>query len=284
MNSDPGWSTSGQWAFGVPTGGGGAGPGNNYDPPDPTSGYTGANVYGYNLNGNYENSINPAYWLTTPAIDCSGHIDTKLSFQRWLGVEQPAYDHVYLEISTNGTTWSTLWQNTATMDIGAWTNVQYDISTVADGQSTVYFRWGMGPTDGSYQYCGWNIDDVALSGMYAGTDIDGDGIPDDWETFYYGGATNASSSAMASNGVNTVLQAYIAGLNPTNPAAFFTLDSLGPLQWSAVSGRVYTIYWTSNLLNGFGTPWKTNITDGSYTDTTHAAEEKSFYKIEVELE
>jgi len=46
-----------------------------------------------------------------------------------------------------------------------------------------------------------------------------------------------------------------------------------------VSGRVYSIYWTS-----FGAPWKTNLTDGSYTDTTHTAEEKGFYKIEVELE
>jgi len=51
-----------------------------------------------------------------------------------------------------------------------------------------------------------------------------------------------------------------------------------------VSGRVYTIYWTSNLLSGFGNPWKTNITDGVYTDTTHIAEEKGFYKIDVELE
>ena len=51
-----------------------------------------------------------------------------------------------------------------------------------------------------------------------------------------------------------------------------------------MSGRVYTIYWTSNLLSGFGNPWKTNITDGVYTDTTHIAEEKGFYKIDVELE
>jgi len=44
------------------------------------------------------------------------------------------------------------------------------------------------------------------------------------------------------------------------------------------------VYWTSNLLNGFGAPWQTNLVNGVYTDTTHTAEEKGFYKIEVELE
>ncbi len=114
-------------------------------------------------------------------------------------------------------------------------------------------------------------------------DADGDGLPDWWETLYYGGATNANPLATASNGVDTVEDAYIAGINPTNPAAFFVLESLEPLQWTAASGRVYAIYWTSNLLNGFGIPWKTNLTDGAYTDTTHTAENDGFYKIEVEL-
>ena len=54
-----------------------------------------------------------------------------------------------------------------------------------------------------------------------------------------------------------------------------------------MSGRVYSIYWTSNLLSGFGaTPLTNNLpwTPAIYTDTTHTAEEKGFYKIEVELE
>jgi len=207
-----------------------------------------------------------------------------LSFWRWLGVEQPFYDHAYLEISTNGTTWSQIWENTATVDDGAWAHVEHDISAIADAQSTVYIRWGLGLIDGSWNYCGWNIDDIVLSGLYTGTDIDGDGLPDDWEMLYYGGATNANPEATCSNGVNTVRQAYIAGLDPTSPDAQFTLDSIGPLQWVAVSGRVYTIYWTSNLLSGFQ-PLETNVpwTSGAFTDTTHTTESKGFYKLEVEL-
>ena len=40
-------------------------------------------------------------------------------------------------------------------------NVRYfSISAVSDNQPTVYIRWEMGPTDGSWVYSGWNIDDV----------------------------------------------------------------------------------------------------------------------------
>lgn len=65
LSTNPGWSTQGQWAWGQPTGGGG-----QYGNPDPTGGYTGPNVYGYNLFGDYTNNM-PEYALTTPAIDCS---------------------------------------------------------------------------------------------------------------------------------------------------------------------------------------------------------------------
>jgi hypothetical protein len=58
----------------------------------------------------------------------------------------------------------------------------FDISAIADGQATVYVRWGMGPTDGGTTYPGWNIDDVALWGLDTSEpcegDLDGDGDVD----------------------------------------------------------------------------------------------------------
>jgi hypothetical protein len=157
MATNPGWSTEGLWAWGAPSGGGG-----QYGNPDPTSGYTGSSVYGYNLSGDYENSL-PERHLTTPAIDCSGRNGVTLSFRRWLGVEQPAYDHAYLRISTNGSSWTNLWTNAGEVADGSWQLEEYDLSAYADNQATVYLRWTMGTTDGSWQYCGWNIDDVVLS-------------------------------------------------------------------------------------------------------------------------
>lgn len=157
LDIDPGWSVEVLWAFGTPTGGGG-----DHGNPDPTSGYTGSNVYGYNLNGDYEDNM-PERHLTTTAIDCSGRDGVVLSFWRYLGVEQPLYDHAYLRVSTNGSTWTTVWQNAAEITDSTWTYQEFDISAIADNQPTVYIRWTIGTTDGSWRYCGWNIDDVRLS-------------------------------------------------------------------------------------------------------------------------
>ncbi len=124
-------------------------------------------------------------------------------------------------------------------------------------------------------------------------DTDTDGLPDWWETQYFGGATNADASATSSNGVNTILEAYVAGLNPTNPTSLFVMTQLGSdagdidravLHWGMVSGRVYTIYWTSNLLSGFpAQPLTNNIAVGVFTDTVHGAVNDGFYRIEVDL-
>ena len=43
--------------------------------------------------------------------------------------------------------------------------MDFDISAVADNQPTVYLRWTMGATDSGWQYCGWNIDDIAVTSL-----------------------------------------------------------------------------------------------------------------------
>ncbi len=157
FDSDLGWTISGgQWARGTPTGGGG-----QYGGPDPVGGFSGSNVYGYNLSGDYGSGI-PEYHLTTPALDCSGLYNTKLKFWRWLGVEQPLYDHAYIRISNNGTSWTTIWENEEEVTDYSWIEQDFDISQYADDQPVVYVRWSMGETDGAWQYCGWNIDDVRI--------------------------------------------------------------------------------------------------------------------------
>ena len=154
MDTNPGWSTQGQWAFGQPTGGGTHG-------RDPTSGYTGPNVYGYNLNGDYPNNMPATFYLTTTAINCANAADTQLRFRRWLGVENGNFDRATIEASNDGTNWTVIWQNgPTTISETAWSLQTYSLAAVADGQPTVYVRWGMGPTDATNTYPGWNIDDV----------------------------------------------------------------------------------------------------------------------------
>ena len=161
MDVTPGWTkvpntSPNQWAWGTPTGGGG-----EYGGPDPTSGHTGSKVMGYNLAGDYANNL-AEMAIATPAFSCAGLTGTRLSFYRWLGVEQPTYDHAYVRVSNNGTTWNNVWQNTGTIYDGAWVYQEYDISTWADNKPAVYLRWVMGTTDGAWRYCGWNVDDVKV--------------------------------------------------------------------------------------------------------------------------
>ncbi len=156
LDSDPGWSTEGEWAFGQPTGGGGS-----WGSPDPTSGYTGANVYGYNLDGDYGSWI-PEYNLTTTAINCTNLFNVHLKFWRWLGVGLPSLDHVYIRASTDGVVWTQIWANPGRFHDDVWVEQDFDISAVANNQPVVYLRWTMGTTDGTPDYCGWNIDDIAI--------------------------------------------------------------------------------------------------------------------------
>lgn len=176
LDTNPGWTTQGSWAFGVPTGGG------SYE-GDPTSGHTGANVYGFNLSGDYSNSMS-AYNLTTSPIDCTDVTDAEVRFWRWLGVEHATYDHARFQVSNNGSTWVTIWENPSgygmSIDDSSWSQQIYDISSVADGKPTVYLRWVMGSTDSSQTHPGWNIDDIEIWGVVPSVpgDCNGDGEVD----------------------------------------------------------------------------------------------------------
>jgi hypothetical protein len=149
MTSDPGWSAEGDWAFGQPAGGG-------THNGDPAVGHTGNNVCGYNLGGDYGEDL-PAQYLTSPALDLSVASTVELRFWRWLGVEGH-FDEASVQVSNDGMSWTTVWANgSSTITDTSWTEVVLDLSAVADNESTVFIRWGMGPTDGSVTYPGWNL-------------------------------------------------------------------------------------------------------------------------------
>ncbi len=116
-------------------------------------------------------------------------------------------------------------------------------------------------------------------------DSDDDGIPDSWENLYFGSSTGANPETVCSNGINTVREAYIAGLNPNNPQSALRAAMLFNgqlLDWNTVSGRVYSVYWTTNLLSDFqclesNIPW----TQRSFTNSI--AVPNGYYKINVQL-
>lgn len=174
LDTNPGWTTQGQWAFGTPTGGGSNG-------GDPTSGRIGPNVYGYNLAGDYANNMASVQYLTTAPIDVTGITGVKLGFWRRLGVENSSYDHANVQYSINGTTWTTVWDHAGpSFNDAVWVYQEFSLP-LASNASALRVRWGMGTTDGSVTYPGWNIDDITILGILAApspADFDSNGVVD----------------------------------------------------------------------------------------------------------
>ena len=87
----------------------------------------------------------------------------------------------------------------------------------------------------------------------AATDRDGDGLPDWWETRYFGSATGATPVTTAANGLSNV-QCYWLGLNPLNPLSRFVASidrqpgSNSPrITWPSVGGKTYSVEYADTL-------------------------------------
>ena len=140
MNTNPGWTMQGQWAWGQPTGGGGL----SYGYPDPTSGYTGTNVCGVNLSGDYSTTVGGPYYLITSAINCSGQTGVQLSFERWLNSDYRPMSRIRSTCPTTAAHRTNVYANPSTgaMTDDSWQLETYNISAVANNQPAVYIRWG----------------------------------------------------------------------------------------------------------------------------------------------
>ena len=161
LDSDPGWIIEGQWEFGVPTGQGGE----QYGNPDPASGYTGSNVFGVNLNGDYEAKVGPLYSLLAGPFNLSGYSDVNLRFARWLNTDESRYVKISVDASIDGESWFALWESTNEITDSQWIPVKYFLGAEADGQTAVYLRWTYQVVDErAYPYSGWNLDDIQLYG------------------------------------------------------------------------------------------------------------------------
>jgi len=84
-------------------------------------------------------------------------------------------------------------------------------------------------------------------------DTDGDGLPDWWESRYFGNPTNALPQTVAANGFNN-LQCYWLGLDPTNPRSTFKTQVIRQpgtgypqISWNSVGGKTYSVEYASNL-------------------------------------
>lgn len=151
--SAQGWTFSGSaWSHGYDTSLG------------QTSGvYSGSSAI-YTYNGNYPNYMGGPYWATSPTIDCSACSGT-WDFKYWkrLGVESASYDRAYVQVTNSNSAWITVYQNPyGTVNDGSFSQSTHDVSSYINGNSAFQVRFGLGSSDGSITYTGWNVDDVTL--------------------------------------------------------------------------------------------------------------------------
>ena len=163
LDTNPGWTTEGQWEFGIPYGLGGS----LYGASDPFYGFTGDNVFGINLSGDYSTTPGGPYYLTAGPFDCTEYSNITLRFARWLNIDEPMFADALIEVSNDGINWQTAWEHQGNQPIEDenWTMVEYDITGVAANSDTVYIRWSYEIFDWAYPYSGWNIDDIEIIGV-----------------------------------------------------------------------------------------------------------------------
>jgi len=83
-------------------------------------------------------------------------------------------------------------------------------------------------------------------------DADADGLPDDWEQFYFNALSAGATNSAIGDGVSNAAK-YIAGTNPTNTAANFKVLSVQrqaavtEIRFNFAPSRQYMIGWSDDL-------------------------------------
>ena len=123
----------------------------------------------YTYNGNYPNNMGSTIWATSPVMNCSSCSGSwELNFMKRLGVESASWDHAYVAVKGATGSWSTVYSSGATSDSSFYLQT-ISISNYVANNPSFQVRFGIGTTDSSVTYTGWNIDDVSV--MPSGTGV-----------------------------------------------------------------------------------------------------------------
>ena len=136
----------------------------------------------------------------------------------------------------------------------------------------------------------------ALSGpftLYTMVDVDGDGIHDAWEVFYFGSTAACDPLGHGDDdGINNY-QEFIAGTDPKDTSSLLWMEpdsapagsNVFVLSWFSATNKIYIIERTAHLTNGFQTVLESSVIAtppmNTYTDTTDTATGPYFYRVRV---
>ncbi|MEC8608921.1 MAG: hypothetical protein VXY42_00280 [Candidatus Thermoplasmatota archaeon] len=117
----------------------------------------------YSYNGDYPNRMSSTLWATSPVMNCGGCSGGwDLKFQRQLGVESSSFDHAYVSVTNPSGNWVNVYSNSGTVSDSSFTPQTITITNYVAGNTNFQVRFGIGTTDGSVTYSGWNVDDVEI--------------------------------------------------------------------------------------------------------------------------
>lgn len=136
----------------------------------------------------------------------------------------------------------------------------------------------------------------ALSGrftLYTMVDVDGDGIHDAWEVFYFGSTAACDPLGHGDDdGINNY-QEFVAGTDPKDTSSLLWMEpesapaesNVFVLSWLSASNKIYIIERTAYLPDGFQTVLEPSLIAtppmNTYTDTTDTATGPYYYRIRV---
>lgn len=223
--------------------------------------------------------------LLTPPLNLDNCTSAGLRFQQYM--EGWEYDGVTDQDSLNilvKTNASAPWALIAsyTNSIGSWTRQTLPLPNPGTNYTLAF----EGRANYGYGVC---LDDIEVYGYPADINTVTNNTPLAWLADYGLAPTDTGALGDTDNDGLTAWQEWLAGTSPTQYLSVLALSNTlnttagRILQWPTVTGRVYSVNWSSNLATSAFTALATNITIGIYTDTVHAAELTGFYQIGVNL-
>lgn len=139
----------------------------------------------------------------------------------------------------------------------------------------------------------WRHDNVQLQGwvdLAPNNDVDSDGLPNDWETLYFGDTTSGVPTADSDTDAMDNVSEFVAGTVPTNPLSIFEAEAFwtnlsGTVRFNSITNRVYGLYYKTNLFDAFWLPWLTNIPGSNATMSIVVTDrpDRSYFKPGVRL-
>lgn len=153
-----GWTLDGEWETGP-----GLALGTNFS--DPWGAWSGSHVLGTDLSGlgawpgDYEPNVD--IQARSPVINASALANARLIFRRWLNVEGSSTDLARVWIKVGGKFNEVFRNSTQATTESAWSEQSIDVSSYADGKSSVQVVFGL-TSNASLHRSGWNVDDVVV--------------------------------------------------------------------------------------------------------------------------